>query len=118
MDKEFAEAFKEEIEKEASTYRDRAKDDDEKKKKKHFAFGGKKKSRHGESGYGKGEEVDRKFAEAFKEEIEERKMTDDEMAEREEIVKKMKPKLQSFKDRYGDDAKKVMYATATKQAME
>ena len=119
MDKEFAEAFKEEIEKEASTYRDRTKDD-EKKKKRHFAFGGKKKSRHGESGYGKGEEVDREFAEAFKEEIEleERKMTDAEMAEREEIVKKMKPKLQSFKDRYGDDVKKVMYATATKQAME
>ena len=119
MDKEFAEAFKEEIEKEARTYKDRA-DDDEKKKKKHFAFGGKKKSRHGESGYGKGEEMDREFAEAFKEEIEleERKMTDAEMAEREEIVKKLKPKLQSFKDRYGDDAKKVMYATATKQAME
>jgi len=64
--------------------------------------------------------VDREFAEAFKEEIEleERKMTDAEMAEREEIVKKLKPKLQSFKDKYGDDAKKVMYATATKQAME
>ena len=48
----------------------------------------------------------------------ERKMTDSEKEEREEIVKKLKPKLQSFKDRYGDDAKKVMYATATKQAME
>ena len=110
--------FFEDVE-EASTYRDKARDD-EKKKKRHFAFGGKKKSRHGESGYGKGEEMDREFAEAFKEEIEleERKMTDAEMAEREEIVKKLKPKLQSFKDRYGDDAKKVMYATATKQAME
>jgi len=120
MDKEFAEAFKEEIEKEASTYRDRTKDD-EKKKKRHFAFGGKKdKTRHGSGGYGKGEEVEREFAEAFKEEIEleERKMTDAEMAEREEIVKKLKPKLQSFKDKYGDDAKSVMYATATKQAME
>ena len=118
-DTKFSEAFKEEIEKEASTYRDREKEEKEKKKK-HFAFGGKKKSRHGESGYGKGEEVDREFAEAFKEEIEleERKMTDAEMAEREEIVKKLKPKLQSFKDKYGDDAKKVMYATATKQAME
>jgi len=115
MDKEFAEAFKEEIEKEASTYRDREREE-KKKKKKHFAFGGKKKSRHGESGYGKGEEVDRKFVEAFG--LDERKMTDAEMAEREEIVKKMKPKLQSFKDRYGDDAKKVMYATATKQAIE
>jgi len=39
---------------EASTYRDKAKDE---KKKKQFAFGGKKKSRHGASGYGKGEEV-------------------------------------------------------------
>jgi len=115
MDKEFAEAFKEEIEKEASTYTDKARDD-EKKKKKHFAFGGKKKSRHGESGYGKGEEMDREFAEAFG--LDERKMTDGEKEEREEIVKKLKPKLQSFKDKYGDDAKKVMYATATKQAME
>jgi len=114
IDKAFGKLY-EEVEKEARTYKDRT-DDDEKKKKKHFAFGGKKKSRHGESGYGKGEEVDRKFVEAFG--LDERKMTDAEMAEREEIVKKMKPKLQSFKDRYGDDAKKVMYATATKQAME
>ena len=112
IDKAFGKLY-EEVEKEASTYRDKAKDE---KKKKQFAFGGKKKSRHGESGYGKGEEVDRKFVEAFG--LDERKMTDDEMAEREEIVKKMKPKLQSFKDRYGDDAEKVMYATATKQAME
>jgi len=115
MDKEFAEAFKEEIEKEASTYTDKARDEKEKKKR-HFAFGGKKKSRHGESGYGKGEEMDREFTEAFG--LEERKMTDGEKEEREEIVKKLKPKLQSFKDKYGDDAKKVMYATATKQAME
>ena len=48
-DTEFTEAFKEEIEKEASTYRDREKEEKEKKKK-HFAFGGKKKSRHGQSG--------------------------------------------------------------------
>jgi hypothetical protein len=48
----------------------------------------------------------------------EREMTDSEKEEREEIVKKLKPKLQSFKDKYGDDAEKVMYATATKQAME
>jgi hypothetical protein len=63
------------------------------------------------------EDIEKEF-EKFVEEIEERKMTDAEMAEREEIVKKMKPKLQSFKDRYGVDAEKVMYATATKQAME
>ena len=49
--------FTEEVETEASTYTDKARDD-EKKKKKHFAFGGKKKSRHGQSGYGKGEEVE------------------------------------------------------------
>ena len=112
IDKAFGKLY-EEVEKEASTYRDKAKDE---KKKRHFAFGGKKKEKHGKSGYRKGEEVDRKFVEAFG--LDERKMTDDEMAEREEIVKKMKPKLQSFKDRYGDDAEKVMYATATKQAME
>jgi len=114
IDKAFEE-FVEGVEKEARTYLDRE-DEREKKKKKHFAFGGKKKSRHGESGYGKGEEMDREFAEAFG--LDERKMTDGEKEEREEIVKKLKPKLQSFKDRYGDDAKKVMYATATKQAME
>jgi len=116
IDKTFEELYEGwKLEKEARTYKDRV-DDDEKKKKKHFAFGGKKKSRHGESGYGKGEEMDREFAEAFG--LDERKMTDGEKEEREEIVKKLKPKLQSFKDRYGDDAKKVMYATATKQAME
>ena len=87
MDKEFAEAFKEELEKEASTYRDRQ-DDDEKKKKKHFAFGGKKKSRHGESGYGKGEEMDREFAEAFKEEIEKEASTYTDKARDDEKKKK------------------------------
>ena len=60
--------------------------------------------------------IEAAFVEEFG--LDERKMTDGEKEEREEIVKKMKPKLQSFKDRYGDDAKKVMYATATKQAME
>ena len=105
-------SFKEDIEKEASTYRKPVFS----RRKRNTFFGGKKKSRHGESGYGKGEEVDRKFTEAFG--LDERKMTDAEMAEREEIVKKLKPKLQSFKDKYGDDAKSVMYATATKQAME
>ena len=50
--------IEDEVEKEASTYRDKARDD-EKKKKRHFAFGGKKdKTRHGAGGYGKGEEVE------------------------------------------------------------
>jgi hypothetical protein len=50
--------------------------------------------------------------------IEERSMTDAEMNKREEIVKSMKKGMQGFKDRYGDKAKNVMYATATKQAMK
>jgi hypothetical protein len=48
----------------------------------------------------------------------EEKMTDDEMAERERIVKGMKKNIQSFKDKYGERAKEVMYATATKLAKE
>jgi hypothetical protein len=50
--------------------------------------------------------------------IEERHMTDAEMAKREKIVKSMKKGLSGFKDRYGDRAKNVMYATANKQAMK
>ena len=52
------------------------------------------------------------------EEIDEREMTDAEMKKREEIVKSMKKGMQGFKDRYGDRAKSVMYATATKIAKE
>jgi hypothetical protein len=50
--------------------------------------------------------------------IEERSLTDAEMNKREEIVKSMKKGMQGFKDRYGDKAKDVMYATATKQSMK
>ena len=50
--------------------------------------------------------------------IDERSMTDAEMDKREKIVKSMKKGIQGFKDRYGDDAKSVMYATATKQSMK
>ena len=52
------------------------------------------------------------------EQLEERHMTDAEMDKREDIVKSMKKGMQGFKDRYGDRAKDVMYATATKQAMK
>ena len=52
------------------------------------------------------------------EHIEERSMTEPEMKNREKIVKSMKKGMQGFKDRYGDRAKDVMYATATKQAMK
>ena len=51
-------------------------------------------------------------------ELDEREMTDAEMAKREKNVKSMKKNLQGFKERYGKDAKSVMYATATKQAMK
>ena len=50
--------------------------------------------------------------------IDERSMTEPEMKKREEIVKSMKKGLSGFKQRYGDRAKDVMYATATKQAMK
>ena len=43
-------------------------------------------------------------------------MTDAQMKKREEIVKSMKKDKAGFKDRYGDRAETVMYATATKMA--
>lgn len=51
-------------------------------------------------------------------ELDERHLTADEKAEMEKNVKGMKKNMSSFKDRYGDRAKEVMYATVTKQAKE
>jgi len=51
-------------------------------------------------------------------ELNEREMTAGETAEKERIVKGMKKSLSGFKARYGEKAKNVMYATATKQAMK
>jgi hypothetical protein len=51
-------------------------------------------------------------------ELEERTLTGPETKKKEEVVKSMKKNLQGFKDRYGDRAKSVMYATATKTAKE
>jgi hypothetical protein len=48
--------------------------------------------------------------------IEERTLTEPETKKKEEVVKSMKKGLSGFKDRYGDKAKSVMYATATKIA--
>ena len=48
--------------------------------------------------------------------IEERTLTEPEAAKKEEIVMSMKKKMSGFKERYGDKAKSVMYATATKIA--
>ena len=49
---------------------------------------------------------------------EDKEMTDAQMKKREKIVKGMKDKTADFKKRYGKDYKNVMYATATKMAME
>jgi preprotein translocase subunit YajC len=49
-------------------------------------------------------------------ELEERSLSEPEMKKREEIVMSMKKKMPGFKERYGDRAKEVMYATATKMA--
>jgi hypothetical protein len=50
--------------------------------------------------------------------IEERMMTEPEKEKKEDIVKSMKKGMSGFKERYGDRAKNVMYAAATKQAMK
>jgi hypothetical protein len=50
--------------------------------------------------------------------IEEDRMNDAEKAKKENIVKGMKKGLAGFKERYGNRAKNVMYATATKNAMK
>lgn len=48
--------------------------------------------------------------------LQERELTSSEKAKMEKNVKGMKKNLAGFKERYGKDAKSVMYATATKQA--
>ena len=48
--------------------------------------------------------------------VAERELTRGEEKEKERIVKGMKKNRSDFKDRYGDDAEAVMYATATKRA--
>ena len=50
--------------------------------------------------------------------LEEKTLTAGETAEKERIVKGMKKNLSGFKQRYGERAKSVMYATATKSAMK
>jgi len=51
-------------------------------------------------------------------EIDERKLSEPEKKEKEKVVKGMKKSKKDFKQRYGDDAESVMYATATKIAKE
>jgi hypothetical protein len=50
--------------------------------------------------------------------LEERQMTEPEMKKKEEIVKSMKKGMKGFKERYGERAKEVMYATAAKIAKD
>ena len=50
--------------------------------------------------------------------IDEKHMTEPETNKKEEVVKSMKKGLAGFKERYGDRAKSVMYATATKIAKD
>ena len=77
--------------------------------------------KHEKKMHGKDGEVSKHVDKMHKEEveqIEEKEMTDAEMAKREKIVKSMKKGFAGFRQRYGKDAKSVMYATATKQAMK
>ena len=50
--------------------------------------------------------------------VSEAEMTDAQKERREVIIKELKKKMSEFKDRYGDKATDVMYATATKMAMK
>jgi len=52
----------------------------------------------------------------YKQMFGERELTDKEFDDKEHNVKKLKKHLDSFKDRYGKDAKSVMYGIATKDA--
>jgi len=65
---------------------------------------------------GKKDEIDMKPKMKDERLVQERSLTDAEKEKKEEIVKSMKKKYESFQDRYGDRAKSVMYATATKLA--
>lgn len=51
-------------------------------------------------------------------ELDERHLSSDEKQEMEKNVKGMKKKMSDFRQRYGDKAKSVMYATATKMAKD
>lgn len=69
-----------------------------------------------------GEDLPKKLDESIADEFEHdfdllESMTDEQKAKREQIVKSMKKKTDEFKERYGKEWKSVMYATATKEAM-
>lgn len=66
----------------------------------------------------KGKDDDAHYAKAVKEQVIERKLTGAETAKKEKLVLSLKKKMGGFKKRYGERAKEVMYATATKMAKE
>jgi hypothetical protein len=63
-----------------------------------------------------GAPVKKKSMDEEVEQVDERTLTAAEADKKEDIVKGMKKGIAGFKERYGKDAKSVMYATATKQA--
>jgi len=74
---------------------------------------------HQDTGYAQPVHEYKKNVSALKKEdfqMDERTLTSVETKEKEKNVKGMKKSLSGFKSRYGDDAKSVMYATATKMA--
>ena len=64
------------------------------------------------------EKINRFLKKTGAKEIDERNLTEPEKKEKEKVVKGMKKSKKDFKQRYGDDAESVMYATATKIAKE
>jgi hypothetical protein len=60
------------------------------------------------------DDVKKKLKKEEVESLEEKKLSKAETAKKEKFVKGMKKKYGSFKSKYGDKAKEVMYATATK----
>ena len=79
----------------------------------------------GASNYGKSKSESYSWRDDFifededqKKNLTERPLSQDEEGDKERIVKGMKKDTKGFKNRYGDDYKSVMYATATKLAKE
>lgn len=64
----------------------------------------------------KGKHDDAHYAKGIKEQVIERKLTGAETDKKEKYVMSLKKKMGGFKKRYGERAKEVMYATATKMA--
>lgn len=72
---------------------------------------------NGKKKKGKKDEIDTEPSMKDVSMVSEKDMSPAQMKKREEIVKSMKKKMPDFKKKYGDRAKDVMYATATKMAM-